>query len=55
MEILNHSDKFVCDVTNVKDTVFLHIDDRCICFNGDFKNTIEQINNFKPHWKKQPL
>ena len=47
----NDLDKFVSDITNVKDSAFLHIDDRCICFGGDFDKTIRQINNFKPYWK----
>ena len=38
-------------VTNVKDPAYLQIDDRCICFNGDFKNTIIEIKNFKAYWK----
>ena len=48
----NNLDKFVTDVTNIKDSAFLYIDDRCICFGGDFVSTIRQINNFRPYWKK---
>lgn len=49
--IENDLDKFVLDVTNIKEPAYLTIDDRCICFNGDFEKTGEQINNFKAHWK----
>ena len=49
--IENDLDKFVTDITNVKDAAFLHIDDRCICFGGKFEDTILQVNNFKPYWK----
>ena len=48
--IKNKLDYLVVDVTNVKDPAYLHIDDRCICFNGDFKNTINKIKNFKVYW-----
>lgn len=47
----NDLDKFVTDVTNVKDSAFLHIDDRCICFDGNFENTLSKIDDFKPYWK----
>ena len=49
--IKNELDSLVTDVTNIKDPAYLHIDDRCICFNGDFKNTINEIKNFKAYWK----
>ncbi len=49
--IENKIDNLVADVTNVKDPAYLHIDDRCICFNGDYKNTINEIKNFKAYWK----
>ena len=47
----NELDKFVSDVTNVKEPAYLHIDDRCICFNGDFKKTLNEINSFSVYWK----
>lgn len=49
--IENELDNFVSDVTNVKESAYICIDDRCVCFNGDFEKTREQINNFKVHWK----
>lgn len=27
------------------------LDDRCICFNGDFKKTLNEIEKFKTYWK----
>lgn len=30
----------------------LHIDDRCICFKGDYDLSLKQIQEFKVHWKK---
>lgn len=48
----NNLDKFFKDVTNIKIPAYLYVDDRTICFNGDFKNTFEKIKNFSVHWKK---
>ena len=49
--IENEISNFISDVTNVKEPAYLHIDDRCICFNGNFGNTINDIKNFKAYWK----
>lgn len=48
---LNSLDKYVKDVTNIKLPCYLHIDDRAICYNGNFEDTIKRIKTFKPHWK----
>ena len=48
----NDLDKYFSDVTNVKDSGFLYIDDRCVCFNCDFDKTFDEIQNFKVYWKK---
>lgn len=47
----NQLDNFVTDVTNVKEPAYLHVDDRCICFNGNFKKAINDIKNFTVYWK----
>jgi len=49
--IENDIDKYFTDVTNVKSTAYLHIDDRAICFNGDFEKTLKDIDDFKVYWK----
>src|SRR5574344_43905 len=49
--IENNLDSYVTDVTNVKIPAYLHIDDRCICFNGNFNKSIEDIEKFKTYWK----
>lgn len=47
-----HLNQFVSDITNVKNPyASIIIDDRALKFNGDFEQTIEDISNFKPHWK----
>lgn len=47
----NNIDKYFKDITNVKMPSYLYIDDRCICFKGKYKNTLEEIKNFKVYWK----
>lgn len=43
---------FFKDVTNIKIPAFLYIDDRAVCFNGNYKNTLEKVKNFNVYWKK---
>lgn len=50
----NKISEFVSGVTNTKELAFLIIDDRCIKFNGDYNQTLAEINNFKA-WYKQKL
>ena len=49
--IENKLDKFFKDVTNIKIPAFLHIDDRAVCFQGDYKDTFERIQKFSVFWK----
>ena len=49
--IANKIDQYITDITNIKGSAYLIIDDRCICFNGDFKDATKQIKNFKAYWK----
>lgn len=48
--INNDLDKYFKDVTNIKIPSFLYIDDRVICFNGNFHQMLEEIDRFKPYW-----
>ena len=48
----NKLDKFVSDVTNVKDPAWLIIDDRCLTFDGNYENTLDMINNFSVWYRK---
>ena len=41
--------KYFKEITNEKKSAYLIIDDRCICFKGDYIDTIEQIRNFKKY------
>ena len=49
--INNNLDKFFKDVTNIKLPSYLYIDDRTICFKGDYHKTLEEIEKFKVYWK----
>ena len=49
--IENKIDKYFKDVTNTKLPSFLCVDDRTICFNGDYEKTLKEIVEFKPYWK----
>ena len=44
--------KYFKDVTNIKLPAYLYIDDRCICFEGDYGKLLTEINNFEVFWKK---
>lgn len=49
--INNNLDKFFMDVTNIKLPSYLYIDDRTICFKGDYNKTLDEIKNFRVYWK----
>lgn len=41
------------DVTNVKPPAVAYIDDRAICFDGDFNKTLTQLDSFRPFWSQE--
>ena len=43
---------YVDEVTDQKPPAHVYIDDRAICFRGDFSQTLAQIPGFKAHWEK---
>ena len=49
--IQNGLKEFVDDVTNVKEPSFLLVDDRCITFNGNYKELTKKIKDFKVWYK----
>ena len=51
--IENDLDIYFKDVTNSKIYSWLYIDDRTICFKGDYQETLDEINNFQVYWKQK--
>lgn len=48
----NDIDSYIKDVTNIKTPAYLYIDDRCLCFRGNYTDMFEQIDKFKVYWVK---
>ena len=48
----NNIDKYFKDITNTKLPSYLYIDDRCVCFKGNFDQTLKEIQNFNTYWKQ---
>mgnify|MGYP002625410351 CR=1 FL=1 len=47
----NGIDNYFEEVNNTKKHAYLTIDDRCICFNGNYDILLENIQNFKVWYK----
>jgi hypothetical protein len=41
----------VQDVTDRKLTAHVFVDDRAVCFRGDFLRTLEEIDSLNAHWE----
>ncbi len=50
--IRNHFDRYIEDVTDKKEPAYVYIDDRGICFDGDYEKLTHNIKNFQPYWVK---
>ena len=44
--------KLVSEVTDRKPPAHVYIDDRAICFQGDFADALEKVGRFKAHWEE---
>jgi phosphoserine phosphatase len=44
--------EYVSLVTDRKPAAHVYVDDRALCFQGDFEETLEQIARFKAHWEE---
>jgi hypothetical protein len=43
--------EFVESVTDKKPPADVYVDDRAVCFTGDYARTFEQILRFRPFWE----
>jgi hypothetical protein len=50
----NGLDHLVSDVTDRKPAAHVFVDDRAVCFRGDFASTLAQIDDFAAHWGEDP-
>lgn len=47
----NGIQEYFSDVTNVKTSAYITVDDRCVCFRGNYDSLICEIDNFKVWYK----
>ena len=47
-------DGYFKEITNIKKPAYIYIDDRAIKFNGNYAETLTEIENFEVYWKNQP-
>ena len=45
-------DGLVADVTDRKPAAHVYVDDRAVCFQGDFEDALERIARFRAHWEE---
>jgi hypothetical protein len=43
--------EFVDEVTDRKPPAMAYVDDRAVCFRGDFQDTLRHIRDFRPFWE----
>ena len=48
-------ESYVDTVTDKKLPAHVFIDDRAICFTGNFTDIIERIQQFRAHWEAEPV
>jgi hypothetical protein len=47
--------EFVDEVTDRKPAAHAYVDDRAVCFRGDFNSTMEAIRQFHPFWEQAAM
>ena len=44
---------WVAEVTDRKPAAHVFVDDRAVCFRGDFVATLEEVVRFRAHWEEE--
>jgi len=47
-------DRWVSEITDRKPAAHVFVDDRAVCFRGDFGATLEEVVRFRAHWEAAP-
>lgn len=42
---------YVSEITDLKPAAHVFVDDRAVCFRGDFRDTLAQVLAFRAHWE----
>ena len=50
----NELAEFVDEVTDRKPPAHAYVDDRAVCFRGDFTATLDAVRKFQPFWEEAP-
>lgn len=45
-------DRWVSEVTDKKPAAHVFVDDRAVCFRGNYGETLEEIARFRAHWEE---
>ena len=51
----NNLADYIVDITNIKELCYLYIDDRCIKFDGNYRDLSEKIRQFQAWYKNSSL
>lgn len=44
--------QWISEVTDRKPAAHVFVDDRAVCFRGDFEETLRQVLGFQAHWEE---
>ena len=44
--------RWVSEITDRKPAAHVFVDDRAVCFRGNFAETLQQVIGFRAHWEK---
>jgi len=47
----NDLDQYISEILKKPVPFWLHIDDRALRFDGNYKDIVEEIEEFKPYWE----